>query len=62
MQLSALLTLLLCGTILALAQTGWGRFEGVWQTPALAQPVTVRIVARDRALNQATRDLVLGGS
>jgi hypothetical protein len=49
------------GTILELAQTGWGRFEVVWETAPLAAPVTLRVVVRDRALNQAIRDLTLGG-
>ncbi|HEX3476735.1 MAG TPA: VIT and VWA domain-containing protein [Kofleriaceae bacterium] len=35
-------------------------FEGVWQTAALDQPVTLRVVVHDRALNQATVDLVVG--
>jgi len=49
------------GTLLELNQTAWGRFEGVWQTAALTAPVTLRVVVRDRALNQATRELTLGG-
>jgi hypothetical protein len=48
------------GTILALTQRGWGKFEGVWQTAPLDQPVTLRVVVHDRALNQATVDLVVG--
>jgi hypothetical protein len=48
------------GTILALAQTAWGRFEGVWQTAPLGDAVTLRVVVRDRALNQAMRELTLG--
>jgi hypothetical protein len=50
------------GTVLELARTGWGRFEGVWQTEALAQPATVRVVVRDRALNLAASELVVGGN
>jgi hypothetical protein len=50
------------GTVLELAQTAWGKFEGTWQTAPLAEPVTLRIVVRDRALNQATSELVVGGS
>ncbi|HET7503022.1 MAG TPA: VIT and VWA domain-containing protein [Kofleriaceae bacterium] len=48
------------GTILALTQRAWGRFEGVWQTTPLAQPVTLRVVVHDHALNAATVDLVVG--
>ncbi len=48
------------GTILALTQRGRGTFEGVWQTAPLDQAVTLRVVAHDRALNQATVDLVIG--
>lgn len=48
------------GTILALTQRAWGKFEGVWQTAPLDQPVTLRVVVHDRALNQATADLVIG--
>jgi hypothetical protein len=48
------------GAILALTQRGWGAFEGVWQTARLDQAVTLRVVVHDRALNQATVDLVIG--
>jgi len=48
------------GTILALTQTRWGQFEGVWQTAPLAEPVTLRVVVHDHALNQATQDLLVG--
>jgi vault protein inter-alpha-trypsin-like protein/VWA domain-containing protein len=48
------------GTVLALTQRGWGKFEGVWQTAPLDQAVTLRVVVHDRALNQATADLVIG--
>jgi hypothetical protein len=48
------------GTILALGQTRWGQFEAVWQTAPLAEPVTLRVVVHDRALNQATQDLLVG--
>ena len=48
------------GTILELKQTAWGRFEGRWQPASpLGGPVTLRVVARDNALNQATSELVL---
>jgi hypothetical protein len=50
------------GTILSLTQRAWGRFEGVWQTAALAQPVTLRVVVHDHALNDATLDLVVGAA
>ncbi|HEU4732498.1 MAG TPA: VIT and VWA domain-containing protein [Kofleriaceae bacterium] len=48
------------GTIFALTQRAWGRFEGVWQTAPLARPVTLRAVVHDHALNAATSDLVVG--
>jgi hypothetical protein len=48
------------GTTLALTPSGRGRFEGVWQTAPLARAVTLRVVVHDRALNVATRDLVVG--
>jgi hypothetical protein len=48
------------GTILALTQRAWGKFEGVWQTAALDHAATLRVVVHDRALNQATVDLVIG--
>ena len=47
------------GTVLALTLTSWGKFEGVWETTTLASPVTLRVVIRDRALNQATQELVI---
>ncbi len=47
------------GSILRLTQTAWGKFEGHWQTSLLAAPVTLRVVARDPALNQSTSELVV---
>jgi hypothetical protein len=47
------------GTVLTLTQTARGRFEGTWMTAPLAQPVTLRVVARDHALNQAASELVV---
>jgi hypothetical protein len=50
------------GTILALTESKWGKFEGLWRTEALSSPVTLRVVVRDRALNEATQDLIVGGA
>ncbi|HEV7556032.1 MAG TPA: VIT and VWA domain-containing protein [Kofleriaceae bacterium] len=50
------------GTILALTESKWGKFEGLWRTEALSSPVTLRVVVRDRALNEGTQDLVVGGA
>lgn len=50
------------GTILALTQRAWGKFEGAWQTAPLAQPATLRVVVHDHALNAATLDLVVGAA
>ncbi len=47
------------GQLLVLAQTSWGKFEAVWVTGVLPAPVTLRVVARDRALNLATRELTV---
>jgi hypothetical protein len=47
------------GTVMTLTMKSWGRFEGVWETTVLASPVTLRVVVRDRALNQATQELVI---
>jgi hypothetical protein len=47
------------GTILTLTQVARGRFEGTWTTAPLAQPATLRVVTRDRALNQAESELVV---
>lgn len=48
------------GTVLRLTMTKWGKFEGRWEpaTP-VSGPVTLRVVARDAALNQATSELVI---
>lgn len=47
------------GQILRLSQVAWGKFEGHWDTAALVAPVTLRVVARDPALNQSTSELVI---
>ena len=50
------------GTILRLTQTARGRFEGRWERDLATRPtgaVTLRVVVRDHALNQATQELVL---
>jgi hypothetical protein len=47
------------GAILRLTQVAWGKFEGHWDTAMLSGPVTLRIVARDPALNQSTSELVV---
>jgi len=49
------------GSIFSLDEINRGRFEGIWQTEPLAHPVTLRVVVHDRALNQATQDLLVGG-
>jgi len=48
------------GSILTLTETKWGRFEGVWLTSVLTESVTLRVVARDRAMNQAIQSLTIG--
>jgi Vault protein inter-alpha-trypsin domain/von Willebrand factor type A domain len=50
------------GTVLALPLTRRGLFEGVWRTAPLTSAQTLRVIVRDRALNQATRELSLGGA
>ena len=47
------------GSILRLTQVAWGKFEGHWETPMLSAPATLRVVARDPALNQSTSELVI---
>lgn len=47
------------GSILRLKQVAWGKFEGHWDTSLLAAPTTLRVVARDPALNQSTSELVV---
>ncbi|MBA3465125.1 MAG: hypothetical protein H0T46_34650 [Deltaproteobacteria bacterium] len=47
------------GTIMRLKQVAWGKFEGHWATAAVDAPVTLRVVARDPALNQSTSELVI---
>jgi len=48
------------GTVMRLKMTAWGQFEGRYEpaTP-LSAPVTLKVVARDNALNQATSELVV---
>jgi len=46
------------GEVLLLAQTAWGKFEGEWKTGRVAA-VSLRVVVRDHALNQATAELVI---
>jgi hypothetical protein len=48
------------GEILLLTQSSWGKFEGDWTTAAVAAPVSLRVVVRDHALNQAALELVVG--
>lgn len=50
------------GTVMALPLTRRGLFEGVWRTAPLSAAQTLRVIVRDRALNQATRELTLGGA
>jgi hypothetical protein len=47
------------GTILALAQRAWGRFEAVWQTAPLGRAVTLRVVVHDHALNSRAVELAI---
>jgi hypothetical protein len=47
------------GSILRLTQVSWGKFEGHWDTAMLTAPTTLRVVARDPALNQSTSELVI---
>jgi len=48
------------GTVMRLKMTAWGQFEGRWEpTTPLTAPVTLKVVARDNALNQATSELVV---
>ncbi len=47
------------GSILRLTQVAWGKFEGHWDSSLLAAPVSLRVVARDPALNQSTSELVV---
>jgi hypothetical protein len=48
------------GTILPLTQTARGRFSATWTTAPLVAPLTLRVVVRDRALNQSVQELVVG--
>jgi hypothetical protein len=47
------------GRILALTQTARGKFEGEWITAPVTSAVTLRVVARDHALNEAASELVV---
>jgi hypothetical protein len=47
------------GEVLTLAMKAWGRFEGEWKTARVEEPVTLRVVVRDHALNQAAMELVV---
>ena len=47
------------GTVMRLEQVAWGKFEGHWDTAMVDAPVTLRVVARDPALNQSTSELVI---
>lgn len=48
------------GSVMRLKMTSWGVFEGRWEpTTALSAPVTLKVVARDNALNQAVSELVV---
>jgi hypothetical protein len=47
------------GTILQLTQTARGKFEGEWTTAAVSASVTLRVVARDHALNETASELVI---
>jgi hypothetical protein len=49
------------GVVLALTPVARGRFEAVWPSSELAAPLTLRVVTRDRALNQEIGELVVGG-
>ncbi len=51
------------GTVMELTQIEWGVFEGRW-TPALplTAPVTLKVVVRDNALNQAVQQVTVGGA
>jgi hypothetical protein len=50
------------GSIFVVPQTSRGNFEGDWMTSPLTQPVQLRVVVRDRALNQAVKAFTLGGA
>lgn len=47
------------GEVLQLTMLSWGKFEGEWKTTQVAEPVTLRAVVRDHALNQAAMELVV---
>jgi hypothetical protein len=47
------------GSILPLVRTARGTFSAIWPTAPLAAPLALRVVVRDRALNQAVQELVI---
>lgn len=49
------------GTVLPLQLVRRGVFEAAWRTAHLSAARTLKVVVRDRALNQATRELSIGG-
>lgn len=49
------------GTVLPLQLVRRGVFEAAWRTAPLSDARTLKVVVRDRALNQATREVMIGG-
>ncbi len=47
------------GQLLLLEQQAWGRFAGTWTTARLDAAAALRVVVRDRALNQAVLTLTV---
>lgn len=50
------------GTVLPLQLVRRGVFEAAWRTAPLSEARTLKVVVRDRALNQATREVMIGGA